>query len=124
MTSEQFGYGVNSSSLPWQGNNWSDSTKEQYFSLLNAEKANELELERWRLNNEYNTPRAQMERMIEAGINPAAAYQQISSGNSSSPAQVNKADTAKFHDTTDKLAKVNTNYFDDVMPHPEFRLPY
>lgn len=107
MTSQEFAEMVNSGNAPWSSN-WSDSTKEQYFNYLNAEQANEMEIERWRLNNEYNTPKAQMERMIEAGINPAAAYQSISSGNSSSAANVHQSGTAAFHDTTDKLQRINT----------------
>ena len=113
MTSDEFASLVNGDITPWNptGNlsdMWSDSTKEQYFNLLSAEQANELELDRWRLNNEYNTPAKQMERMIEAGINPAAAYQSVNSGNASSPADVHQSGTAAFHDTSDKLARVNT----------------
>lgn len=97
---------------PWmEGKNspqWSDSTKQQFFEIFNTELANEMELERWRLNNEYNTPKAQMQRMIEAGINPAAAYQSISSGNASSAPDSHVAGAAPFHDTSDKLQRINT----------------
>lgn len=108
MTAEEFATQVNNGSAPWINNNWSDSTKEQYFNLLNTDTANAMELERWRLNNEYNSPRNQMIRMIEAGINPAFAYQQLSPGNSSSVPGTHKADSAKWHDTQDKLDMVNT----------------
>lgn len=45
-------------------------------------------LELWNLNNEYNTPQAQMERYKAAGLNPNLIYGEGSgaSGNSSSPA--------------------------------------
>lgn len=45
-------------------------------------------LELWNLNNEYNTPQAQMERYKAAGLNPNLIYGEgtSSSGNSSSPA--------------------------------------
>lgn len=115
MTAHEFVDAANSGSLPWETRNifgknkpWTDSAKEQYFHLLNAETANAMELERWRLNNEYNTPRAQMERLIDAGINPAAAYQQVSSGNSQSAPDTHQPGTAAFHDTSDKLSKINT----------------
>lgn len=108
MTSQEFAEMVNSGNAPWSAGDWSDSTKEQYFNYLNAELANDMEIERWRLNNEYNSPKEQMERMIEAGINPAAAYQSISSGNSSSAANVHQPGTAAFHDTSDKLQRINT----------------
>lgn len=108
MTAQEFADSVVNGTAPWINDNWSDSTKEQYFHFLNAEQANEMELDRWRLNNAYNTPRAQMERMIEAGINPAAAYQSVSSGNSSSAANVHQPGIAAFHDTSDKLQRINT----------------
>lgn len=112
MTSQEYADMVVNGTAPWmEGSNhsrWSDSTKEQYFNFLTAEQSNEMELERWRLNNEYNTPRAQMMRMIEAGMNPAAAYQQINSGNSSSAPDTHQPGTAAFHDTSDKLQRINT----------------
>ena len=107
MTSQEFAEFVNSGNAPWD-RSWSDSSKEQYFHLLNTEMANEMELERWRLNNEYNSPRAQMERLIDAGINPAAAFNQVSSGNSQSAPDTHQPGTAAFHDTSDKLSRINT----------------
>lgn len=46
-------------------------------------------LELWNLNNEYNSPQAQMDRYKAAGLNPHLIYGEgsASSGNSSSPAQ-------------------------------------
>lgn len=37
----------------------------------------------WNLQNEYNTPKKQMERYIEAGLNPNLIYGQINNGNAS-----------------------------------------
>ena len=60
MTAQEYADMVNSGNAPWLStkgrNDWTDSSKEQYFNFLTAEQANDLELERWRLNNEYNTP--------------------------------------------------------------------
>lgn len=112
MTAQEYANMVNTGNAPWlitKGrNDWTDSSKEQYFNFLTAEQANEMEIERWRLNNEYNTPANQMRRMIEAGINPAAAYQSVSSGNSSSAPNVHQPGSAAFHDTSDKLQRINT----------------
>lgn len=44
-------------------------------------------LEQWNRENEYNTPEAQMKRMVAAGINPNQAAQAIG-GNATSPGQV------------------------------------
>lgn len=38
-------------------------------------------LARWNMQNEYNTPAAQMSRMKEAGLNPALMYGQATTGN-------------------------------------------
>lgn len=109
-TSDAFAEGVMDKRLPWQiqSGGWSDSTKEQYFSMLNSEIANRNELAMWRLNNEYNTPAKQMERLVAAGINPAAAYQNVSSGTSGSAPGVHESKAANWHDTSDHLNKVNT----------------
>lgn len=54
-----------------------------------AEKQNEYNLNMWNLQNEYNSPSAQMRRYEEAGLNPALMYGQVTPGNASSaPAQV------------------------------------
>lgn len=108
MDAQQYADMVNSGSAPWKGQNWSDSTKQQYLAMLNADQANEHELEMWRLNNEYNTPEKQMQRYIEAGINPALAYQNITGGNSGSAPGVHMSDTPTQHDTQDKLATAQT----------------
>lgn len=41
-------------------------------------------LDMWHLQNEYNTPSNQLQRLKDAGLNPYLAYGQISSGNASS----------------------------------------
>lgn len=41
-------------------------------------------LEMWNLQNEYNSPKAQMQRFIEAGLNPNLIYGKGSSGNATS----------------------------------------
>lgn len=41
-------------------------------------------LEMWNLQNEYNSPKSQMQRFIEAGLNPNLIYGKGSSGNATS----------------------------------------
>lgn len=48
------------------------------------QQQNEYNLNMWNLQNEYNSPSAQMRRYEEAGLNPALMYGQVSSGNASS----------------------------------------
>lgn len=42
---------------------------------------NELQLKWWNMQNEYNHPKQQIKRMVEAGLNPNLAYGNISSSN-------------------------------------------
>ena len=47
-------------------------------------KQNQFNLDMWNLQNEYNSPQAQMKRYEEAGLNPALIYSQGNPGNSTS----------------------------------------
>ena len=53
-----------------------------------TDKQNQFNLDMWNLQNEYNSPAAQMQRYQEAGLNPALMYGQVTPGNATSaPAQ-------------------------------------
>lgn len=45
------------------------------------EQQNQYNLDMWRLQNEYNSPQAQMQRFEDAGLNPNLIYGQGTSGN-------------------------------------------
>lgn len=68
-------------SVTW---NWSDVKKEGYINSMLAAQANQHEIDMWNLQNEYNTPAAQMKRYQDAGLNPDLIYQQGNNGNASS----------------------------------------
>lgn len=54
-----------------------------------AEQQNQYNLDMWRLQNEYNSPQAQMKRFEEAGLNPNLIYSQGNAGNAThAPEQV------------------------------------
>lgn len=55
----------------------------KYNSQL-QEKQNQFNLDMWNLQNEYNSPQAQMKRFEEAGLNPALMYSQGNPGNATS----------------------------------------
>lgn len=40
------------------------------FNSAQAEKSRQFQVDQWNRENEYNTPKAQLERMVEAGLNP------------------------------------------------------
>ena len=46
-----------------------------------AEWQNQKQLEWWNMQNNYNTPAAQMQRMIDAGLSPKLKYGKMSSSN-------------------------------------------
>lgn len=52
-----------------------------YFNKKLAEQQNEYNLQMWNLQNEYNSPAAQMKRLEDAGLNTALMYGQGSTGN-------------------------------------------
>lgn len=54
-----------------------------YQSKL-QDKQNQFNLDMWNLQNEYNSPQAQMKRYEEAGLNPALIYSQGNPGNAAS----------------------------------------
>lgn len=60
--------------------NSEEAKKNRQFQREERIAAQDWNKEMWDLQNEYNTPEAQMQRMIEAGINPAAAAQAITGG--------------------------------------------
>lgn len=83
---------LKSNNLYWVhgfANEPTDATYENVMNLALANYQNDKQLELWNLNNEYNSPANQIERLVAAGLNPNLAYQSVSSGNSSSPAAFN-----------------------------------
>lgn len=52
-----------------------------HFQNKLIDKQNQFNLDMWNLQNEYNSPQAQMKRFEEAGLNPALMYSQGSAGN-------------------------------------------
>ena len=55
------------------------------MNWLSQDKANEANVRLWREQAAYNTPKAQMDRLKEAGLNPNLAYGNLASGVASSP---------------------------------------
>lgn len=58
------------------------------FNKKLAEKQNEYNLNMWKLQSEYNSPQAQMERFRAAGLNPNLIYGQGNNGNMSNAPQM------------------------------------
>lgn len=49
-------------------------SKQQAYDRANAEWQNEVNIQNWQMQNEYNTPANQMKRLQEAGLNPNLIY--------------------------------------------------
>lgn len=62
-----------------------NSANKQNIQL--QQQQNEWNERMWHLNNEYNDPSAQMERLLKAGYSPTFAANTITGGNSNAPAQ-------------------------------------
>lgn len=59
------------------------------FNKRLAEQQNQYNIDMWKMQAEYNSPQAQMQRFQEAGLNPNLIYGQGSNGNmTSAPEQV------------------------------------
>ena len=88
---------------------WDDSWREFGMNYALQQQANQHEIDMWQLNNEYNTPSAQMARLKAAGLNPNLMYQLGNSGNSSSAPGTHtfKARNNSTEQKLQKLAAVN-----------------
>lgn len=79
------GKDYNASKKNWLG--VSDSTKENVFNLAAKEYEFDRNVEMWNMQNEYNSPAAQMERLKAAGLNPNLMYSMGNAGNAGSSVQ-------------------------------------
>lgn len=108
------GYGLNF--LGSMGTNiWnnaiSNNANEQQERL--QDRANAFSLDMWNRENAYNHPAAQMERLKQAGINPAMAYAngvQNTAGGAPSSVQPNDAHRAKMENPFSDFDKLATDF--------------
>ena len=76
-----------------------DSKEARKHDKYMWDKTNEQNLINWNMQNEYNSPKAQMARLQEGGLNPAQIYGGSNSGafgNVSAPSKVAAAPSAKL----------------------------
>lgn len=55
-----------------------EAAKQRNWSTSEREATQEWNLEQWNIENEYNSPSAQLDRLLAAGINPNSAFQSMS----------------------------------------------
>lgn len=70
-----------------------------------ADQQNQFNLDMWKMNNEYNSPQAQMQRLKDAGLNPMLMYGQGTTGNSSSPPSQVTPNAPHYGKAAQELAK-------------------
>ena len=58
--------------------NSAEAEKQRDWSTSEREATQSWNLQQWHRENEYNSPQAQMQRMLDAGINPNSAINQLS----------------------------------------------
>lgn len=84
----------------------------------NQERRNQAQIERnwnermWRLQNEYNHPAAQMERLKDAGLNPRLIY-----GSSAGMAAGNAGDVKGYSQPDIKSQWTGTHAFDNIVQY-------
>lgn len=62
-------------------------------SIFNARRTNYRNVQNWHMQNEYNSPKNQMKRFQEAGLNPNLIYGQGNSGNAGNVSSAPTPDT-------------------------------
>jgi len=70
-----------------------------------AEQQNQFNLDMWKMQNEYNSPAAQMKRFQEAGLNPNLIYGQGNAGNASSAPEMVTPNAPEFSRGMRELAQ-------------------
>lgn len=82
--------GILSSTINALANSAQAGQQFEYDKQL-AEQQNQFNLDMWNKQNEYNSPSAQMQRLVDAGLSPNLAYGNLSSGVSSKAPEMNAA---------------------------------
>lgn len=77
------------------GSNQARKTRAHQSRLAQYQWSKDLEM--WKMNNEYNSPQAQMQRLKEAGLNPALVYGKGAVGNTSGQIPKYQAYDPKYH---------------------------
>lgn len=71
---------------------------QQRFNREMAEWQNQVNVANWQMMNSYNTPAAQMERLLDAGLNPNLLYGNgaTATGNATAPQGASHVDSAPY----------------------------
>lgn len=75
------------------------------FQKKLMEQQNQYNIDMWKMQNEYNSPAAQMKRFEEAGLNPGLMYGQVTPGNASSAPQMGTPEAPQISRDMRELAK-------------------
>lgn len=57
-----------------------ENARNRQFAASQAAQARQWQIEQWNMENAYNSPQAQMQRYIDAGLNPNLLYGDVGSG--------------------------------------------
>ena len=117
-----FGAMGNVASTILQGQYNSRIAGENYaYSRDLAALQNQYNIDMWNMNNEYNSPKNQLQRLIAAGLNPNLAYGTVSTGNSQRPPE---QVTGQYHrDSVDMRGMFDGigSIFSDIMNFARFQ---
>jgi hypothetical protein len=82
------------------------------YNMESAKYAFDRNVDMWKMQNEYNTPEAQMQRFKDAGLNPHLMYGQGTAGNASGAPSM---ETAKYNDVRADYNQVPAVQLPDVI---------
>lgn len=80
------------------GINLGTSALNGLLSFGMAHYQNKLAIQNWKMQNEYNSPKNQMARFAEAGLNPNLIYGSGNPGNASSPPDASNVGQVQFNE--------------------------
>lgn len=69
-----------------------ENARNRAFAASQAAQARQWQIEQWNMENEYNSPAAQMQRYIDAGLNPNLIYGDVGAGLGASAPSVPQGD--------------------------------
>ena len=83
-----------------------DTSLNAYYNKKAASQSNEYSWSMWNANNDYNSPKSQMQRLEEAGLNPNLVY-----GNGGATHQATMATAPKVSPAQSNLSQALVDYY-------------
>lgn len=105
------------------GINLGTSALNGLLSFGMAKYQNKLAIQNWQMQNEYNSPKNQMARFAEAGLNPNLIYGSGNPGNASSAPDASNVGQVQFQEMqlANMLMQLRSNAADVKLKEQEYK---